>query len=186
MTRRAELGQTRPYRAQRRVRIGGSVSLNLQVFPCPRGPRTPCFTRDRSQVEVHVLGKTVVARRLERSGAARSWGRPGGTARVDTGLRRDDWVRRVRLLEPFLAWRDTGRRMVRKGSPVRVRQRAPQKSPAQAGSFFALDAALAGRSRPQGSAEGNRESRGALPWRIPRAPLPASPAVGRARAERLP
>jgi hypothetical protein len=39
-----------PYQAQRRARTGASIWSDLQVFRRVKGPRTPCFTRERSQV----------------------------------------------------------------------------------------------------------------------------------------
>jgi hypothetical protein len=39
-----------PYQAQRRARTGASIWSDLQVFRRVKGPRTPCFTRERTLV----------------------------------------------------------------------------------------------------------------------------------------
>jgi len=57
-------------------------------------------------------------------------GRPGGRARVQTGRGRKTGRDEFAVWSHSRSRGDTGRRMVRKGSTVRVRQRAPQKGPA--------------------------------------------------------
>jgi hypothetical protein len=46
----AEPGRTGPYQAQRRAPARATILAHLQVFRRVDAPRTPCFTRERSQV----------------------------------------------------------------------------------------------------------------------------------------